>query len=968
MLFGAERYAAYADMEGATSVHRRPTGTQDRGPHFMIQGGLRQVLARDASHFLVTPREVVVASSLAEVSALLSAATEGGYGLTFRSGGTSLSGQAQSGSVLVDTRRGFRSVEVLDGGARVRVQPGATVRQVNVRLAPFGFRLGPDPASEAAATVGGVIANNSSGMLCGTEFNSYRTLESVVVVLPSGSVIDTGTGDADYQLRLTEPALYEGLLRLRDRVRGNPESVRLIERLFGLKNTMGYAVNAFVDFSYPVDILAHLMVGSEGTLGFIAEATFRTVPVRPHVATGFLVFDSIERATGVLPELVGSGLAAIEVLDATALRVAQQDPVGGRALPGLAVDRHAGLLVEFQEFTEPELAERVEQARGLLDLLPLVLPAELTRVAATRADLWHVRKGLYAAVAGARPSGTTALLEDVAVPVSALAGTCEELTGLFDRHGYEESVIFGHAKDGNIHFLLNERFDRPESLARFTAFTEDMVGLILGAGGTLKAEHGTGRMMAPFVRRQYGDELYDVMREVKALVDPAGILNPEVIISGDPTIHLQHLKTTPTIEAEVDRCVDCGFCEPVCPSKDLTLTPRQRIALRRERARAEQAGDLALVRELDDAARYELIDTCAADGMCATACPVGIDTGALVKRLRADAAPATLQQAWTTAARHWARTISVASRALTIAQRVPRLAAAGSRAGRQVAGADTIPLWDSTLPAGGPRREPRPAAEPVAVFMPACVGTMFGPEFGYPGVTAALLALCERAGVEVVIPDGIADSCCGTPFASKGMTAAHGQMRDRMEAWLWRATDRGRLPVVVDASSCTEGLTGLLARVEAGYGRPITVVDALTFTVDTVLPRLPDPPTRLPSLVVHPTCSTTRLGLTPTLLALAGTITDRAEVPADWGCCGFAGDRGLLHPELTASATATQAAHVRDAGAAAHASANRTCEIGMTRAAGRPYVHVLEHLAIAHNLFTNPHPHELDTVIDKELS
>jgi D-lactate dehydrogenase len=864
----------------------------------------------------------------------------------------------------VDTRRGFRSVEVLDGGERVRVQPGATVRQVNARLAPFGFRLGPDPASESAATVGGVVANNSSGMLCGTEFNSYRTLESVVVVLPSGTVVDTAQPDADYRLRAAEPALYQGLLRLRDRVRGNPESVRLIEQLFGLKNTMGYAVNAFVDFTYPVDILTHLMVGSEGTLGFIAEATFRTVPVRPHVATGFLVFDSIEQATGVLPELVASGLAAIEVLDATALRVAQQDPVGGRALPGLVVDRHAGLLVEFQEFTEQELADRVERARGLLDRLPVVLPAELTQVAATRADLWHVRKGLYAAVAGARPSGTTALLEDVAVPVPALAGTCEALTGLFDRHGYEESVIFGHAKDGNIHFLLNERFDRPESLARFTAFTEDMVDLVLGAGGTLKAEHGTGRMMAPFVRRQYGDELYEVMREVKALFDPAGILNPGVIISDDPTIHLQHLKTTPMVEVEVDRCVDCGFCEPVCPSRDLTLTPRQRIALRRERARAEQAGDTETVRQIDATAQYALVDTCAADGMCATACPVGIDTGALVKRLRADAAPATQQRAWTSAARHWARTTAAASRALTTAKRVPRLAAAGSRTARWVAGAATVPLWDARLPSGGTRREPRPAVNPVAVFMPACVGSMFGPEPGYPGVTAALLALCEAARVEVVIPDGIADTCCGTPFASKGMTTAHGQMRDRMEAWLWRATDRGRLPVVVDASSCTEGLTGLLARVEAGYGRPITVVDALTFTVDTVLPRLPQPSTRLPSLVVHPTCSTTRLGLTPTLLALAGTIAETVAVPADWGCCGFAGDRGLLHPELTASATATQGAQVREAGAAAHASANRTCEIGMTLATGRPYVHVLEHLAIAHALVPAP----LSIQPDKEPS
>ena len=937
-------------------------------PFWSAETSKRVTYARDASHFLVTPNVVGTAEDLhAIVETVLRAGRENRT-VTFRSGGTSLSGQSQAADILVDTRRGFRGIEILDGGARVKVQPGATVRQVNARLHSLGYRLGPDPASESAATIGGVLANNSSGMLCGTEFNAYRTLESLVVVLPSGTMIDTGSGDADIQLQFTEPALYEGLLRLRDRVRGSAQSVHLIERFFGMKNTMGYAVNAFLDFSAPIDILAHLMVGSEGTLGFVAEATFRTVPVRPQVATGFLVFDCIEQATGVLPELVGSGLAAIELLDATALRVAQRDPVGGRALPGLAVERHAGLLVEFQEFTEDQLAERMYRAQGLLAELPVVLPAELTQDARTRADLWHVRKGLYAAVAGARPSGTTALLEDVAVPVPALAGTCQALTGLFDRHGYEESVIFGHAKDGNIHFLLNERFDRPESLARFTAFTEDMVNLVLGEGGTLKAEHGTGRMMAPFVRRQYGDELYDVMCQVKTLFDPDGVLNPGVVISDDPTIHLQHLKTTPTVESEVDRCVDCGFCEPVCPSKDLTLTPRQRIALRREGARAQLVGDLSLARRLDADVRYEVLDTCAADGMCATACPVGIDTGALVKRLRTDSATATQKRVWTTAARHWARTSSAAAHALTIAKRLPRIAIAGSRTARRVTGADITPLWEAGLPAGGTRRQPLPAGEPVAVFMPACVGSMFGPEPGFPGVTAALLALCKRAGVEVVIPEGIADTCCGTPFASKGMSDAHGQMRDRMEAWLWRATDQGLLPVVVDASSCTEGLTGLLHRVESIYGRPITVIDALTFVQDRVLPRLPRPPTRLPCLVVHPTCSTTRLGLTPALLALAHSCADRIEVPADWGCCGFAGDRGLLHPELTAAATSAQAAQIRQLGGDAHASANRTCEIGMTRATGCSYVHVLEHLAISHDLCPDPRPKGLDTDIHKELS
>ncbi len=913
----------------------------------------RFVRSRDASHYRIVPRDVVIARDVEHVASLARAAHENGDRITFRSGGTSLSGQSQTLGVLADTRRNFRTIEVLDNGARVRVGPGATIRQVNARLATYGYRLGPDPASEAAATIGGVIANNSSGMLCGTEFNTYRTLDSLVVVLPTGTVIDTGTPDADSLLRQSEPLLHEGLLRLRDRVRGNPESVRLIKHLFGMKNTMGFAVNAFVDYSNPIDILAHLMVGSEGTLGFIAEATLRTVPIRPFVATGFLVFSSIEQATGVLPELVASGLAAIEVLDATALRVAQRDPVGGRAMPGLTVERHASLLVEFQELSEDALHQRLESIDSLLPSLPLEMPAALTRSDRTRADMWHVRKGLYAAVAGARPSGTTALLEDVAVPVPELAATCNALAGLFDRHGYEESVIFGHAKDGNIHFLLNERLDRPESLARFSAFTEDMVDLVLGVGGTLKAEHGTGRMMAPYVQRQYGDELYAVMRELKQLFDPAGILNPDVVISDDPAIHLQHLKTTPTVEHEVDRCVDCGYCEPVCPSRDLTFTPRQRIALRRERTRAEEAGDRALMRELDAATQYDVVDSCAADGMCATVCPVGIDTGTLVKRLRAEATTVPTGWLWSTAARHWGRTTTAASWALATAKRYPRVAELSSRAARRVAGSRNVPLWEPGLPAGGQPRIPRPSTDPLGVLIPSCTGSMFGPEPGFPGVTAAVLALCELAGIDIRFPEGIADACCGTPFASKGMTAAHMRMRDRMEAWLWEATDRARLPVIVDAASCTEGLVGLLDRVEVTYGRQITVIDAITFTHDIVIPRLPPVPAQglLTSIMVHPTCSTTRMGLTPELLTIASTLALTVHVPDDWGCCGFAGDRGLLHPELTDSATSAQVRHIQRTDASAHASANRTCEIGLTRAVGRPYAHIVEYLAILHGLF-----------------
>jgi D-lactate dehydrogenase len=809
-------------------------------------------------------------------------------------------------------------------------------------LAQYGFKLGPDPASEVACTLGGVIANNSSGMACGTEFNAYRTIESMVLVLPNGTVIDTRGGDADDRLRLQEPAIHGALLRLRDRVTGNAESVRIIEQQFSLKNTMGYSLNAFIDFVDPVDILTHLLVGSEGTLAFIAEATLRTIPIRPYNATAFLVFETLQHATAALPELIASGLAAVELLDATSLRVAQLDPRSGQSLPGLTVTRHAGLLIEFQEMTAEALESRVEGGRHVLAGLPLATPAVLTTAPQVRNDLWHLRKGLYASVAGSRPSGTTALLEDIAVPASALAGTCEALVDLFDRHRYRESVIFGHAKDGNIHFLLNERFDDPASLERYSAFTEDMVDLVLGSNGTLKAEHGTGRIMAPFVRRQFGDELYDVMRQVKGLLDPCGILNPGVIISDDPSIHLKDLKTTPTVEDEVDRCVECGYCEPVCPSRDLTLTPRQRIVIRREMARARQAGETALVRELEKDYEYAGIDTCAVDGMCATTCPVSIDTGALVKRLRAEQRHPLLDAAWATAARNWAGTTNTAGRVLSAAARLPAAAITpANRLARRFIGPNTMPLWDAALPTGGPRRTPLAAANPVAVYFPACVGTMFGPEPGGGGVQAAFLGLCSRAGIEVDIPKGIDSACCGTPWNSKGMMSGYRVMQARVVPWLWQATDRGRLQIVVDASSCTEGVRTILADVERDFGSRIEVVDAVQFTADVILPRLTIDET-IPSLALHPTCSSTHLDLDLALGTIARAIADDVVIPVDWGCCAFAGDRGLLHPELTAAATRPEALALAGREFAVYASCNRTCEIGLTRATGHPYRHLLE--------------------------
>ncbi|MFF5860382.1 FAD-binding and (Fe-S)-binding domain-containing protein [Streptomyces sp. NPDC012751] len=913
----------------------------------------RVAVARDASPYLFTPRAVVRAVSAAEVGALMAGARAAGLPLTLRSGGTSLAGQAGGDGILVDVRSAWRGAEVLDDGLRVRVQPGLTVRQVNARLARYGRRLGPDPASESACTIGGLVANNSSGMNCGTRDNAYRTMESLQFVLPSGTVVDTALPDADQALRAREPELHAGLLRLRDRVRGSARSRATVERLFSMKNTMGYGLNSLLDHDEPADILAHLMIGSEGTLGFVGEAVFRTVPLLPHTATGLLVLPGLAEATDALPALLAAGARTAELLDAASLRVAQQSPDPVDEVRGLRVEQHAALLVEFAEEDPGLLAQRVADARAALDRLPTVSDTVLVADPRPRARLWHLRKGLYTAVAGARRPGTTALLEDIAVPMDRLTRTCEGLTGLFDRYGYQDAVIFGHARDGNLHFMLTQDFDSAAEVERYARFTDAMVDLVLEAGGTLKAEHGTGRAMAPFVRRQYGDELYDVMRELKRLCDPHGVLNPGVLLDDDASAHLRNLKSIPEVDPAVDACVECGYCEPVCPTADATTTPRQRIALRREIALATAAGDEERRRALSEDYGYAAVDSCAADSLCVTACPVTIDTGAVMKRLRAERHGAVAQRAGNTVARHWGTTVKAVRAALNTAHAVPSpVLRSATGALRRLGAGELVPAWSDDVPRGGPARPAshHPAGA-RAVFFAACIGSLFAPEEGgggspggAAGAAGAFLRLCARAGVPVTVPAGLDGLCCGTPWQSKGYTAGYRTMAAHTLEALWEASGHGRLPVVCDASSCTHGLDQLreaLPESDRARFASLRFVDSVVFAAEHLLPALPAP-RRLGSLALHPTCSTVHLGIGTALRAVAAAVSDEVTVPDNWGCCAFAGDRGLLHPEITASAVAAQAAELNAGTYDAYASCNRTCELGMTRATGHPYRHVLE--------------------------
>ena len=891
----------------------------------------RVSIANDASHYLLTPTMVAKPKTAQQISEIFKISQKHDLGITFRSGGTSLSGQSVTDSLLVDTRKNFKEIEVLENGLKVRVQPGLTVNRVNASLRKYGRKLGPDPASEIACTIGGVIANNSSGMACGTEFNTYKTLSSLVFVLPSGTLIDSSKNDADEQLRIKEPEIYAGLISLRKRIVEKPQLVEKIKNAYAIKNTMGYGLNSFVDFEKPIDILTHLIVGSEGTLAFIAEATFNTLPLLSKSATSLFIFDELELATKSLPTLKNSDAAVIELLDISSLKVAQREHMADTVLKDYEFKNHAGLLIEYQAETETQLDALINNAHQVFKDLP-IKSGELTKSVEIRNELWHARKGLYAAVAGNRPSGTTALLEDISVPMKHLHETTTHLSELLKKHRYLDSVIFGHAKDGNLHFLLNEKFHDPTSLQRYEDFTQDMVELVLSHDGSLKAEHGTGRIMAPYVKRQFGAELYQVMVDLKKLIDKRNILNPGIIINENENIHIENLKVSPVIDQEVDKCVECGYCETVCPSKDLTLTPRQRITIRRVKKDAERNNDQELLDAINANYDYQAIDTCAVDGMCATACPVHINTGDLVKRLRSEQQSFVSQSLGSLAASKWSATTNLLSGLLTTAKNVPApIVETVNKVLRAISGENSMPMWNKTLPIGGKVRSSLKSNNPDLVYFPSCVNSLYGES----DIQRAFLNLCEKAGLNVLIPEGIQDLCCGTPWASKGLTQGYEVMALKTKKEIMRQVKRENLVVVSDATSCTHGLTQIFGETQ------IPVVDVLQFVNEKILPTL-KLKSKLSSLALHPTCSGVELGINKHMTSLAEAISDQVIVPLDWSCCGFAGDRGLLHPELTESATRNQAQELSSHKYVAYASSNRPCQIGLSIATGENYVHLIE--------------------------
>lgn len=910
--------------------------------------------ASDAGFYHLVPRAVVQPVDEAEIIALFAFSHRHRMPLVFRGGGTSLSGQSITDGILVDLSRHWDRIQVEAGGEQVRVQPGITGAMVNAFLKNHRRKIGPDPSSISAAMMGGILSNNSSGMCCGVALNSYHTTRYIRFILPDGKTFNTENPQDYLRFEQECSALAQTLLFIKNQISRNQALYNKIRHKYQSKTTVGYSLNAFIDYEHPLDILAHLLIGAEGTLAFIAEAVLQTVPDYPCKSTALLYFTNMYSACQAIRPLIHAGAMMVELMDRASLRAVENLP-GMPAIVKTLPEQAAALLIEFQEDNPAALEQRVNQFLSSVSALSLLNDPVFTTDAREQDLLWKMRKGLFPAVGAVRASGTTVILEDLAFPIDQLGDAITDLQKLFQKYAYHNAIIFGHAKDGNIHFVVTQSFNSEEEVARYDRFIQEVVSLVVEKyDGTLKAEHGTGRNMAPFVVTEWGEEAYQIMKTLKEAVDPEGLLNPGVIVNPDKTAHLKDLKALPTVEEEVDRCIECGYCEHKCPSRDLTATPRRRIVVRRALQLLDASGNKKQYRQLLDEYRYDGLDTCAVDGLCATACPVDINTGDLVKRLRSENHSVSANKVALWAARHFGALEWAARTALKTGFALNGLFGEKTMSGltkalKQVF--PTMPLWTAQM-ASPPaliaiqsaQNIRNAAAETAIVYFPSCISRMMGTYTGKKqNALEVLIGICQKAGIAVVMPERVSDYCCSQIFSSKGFKDARSYMANRVVVRLWESSGEGRLPIVTDVSSCAYTLHQLrpvLTDANRAKFDRLKVLDSVDFLHDMVLPRV-EVKRKKQEIVLHPVCALEKMGTVHKLAKIAGAFAHEVTIPRHAGCCGMAGDRGFLFPELTAAATRPEAVEVAQKNYDGYYSSTKTCEMALSEAVKKNYESVL---------------------------
>jgi D-lactate dehydrogenase len=909
----------------------------------------------DASFYRLTPQIVVRSDNENEVSRLLSAAHKHNLPVTFRAAGTSLSGQAVSDSILIVAGKHWENYHLSDDHQTITLQPGIIGGQVNKILAPFGRKFGPDPASINSCMVGGIVTNNASGMSCGTHANSDKELISARIVFVDGSVLDTGSQESRNAFAVSHSAFIRDIESLRDEIMSDEKFVERIKYKYSIKNVTGLNIYPFVRFSDPFDIIAHLMVGSEGTLAFLSEVTMKTLPLPPFRASAMIYFSDIKEAARAVVALRSMPVSAAELLDKRSL-ASMEDKTG----PDLTA-----VLTETQANTHEELQANISAICEALKPYDTYVPYHFTDKPEEYSKFWSIRSGIFPAVGGMRKLGTTCLIEDVAFHIDDLPDATADLSDLLDRHGYDDSCIYGHALEGNFHFIINQSFESQPEIDRYVSLIKDVVSMVVDKyDGSLKAEHGTGRNMAPFVKYEWGEKAYDLMKRVKKLFDPDGILNPGVIFNDDPECFVKSVKVMPLLSdsdseeyQKINKCIECGFCEVNCLSCGFSLSARTRIVAQREMARLKgivtaqysNGGEIAAanvegckkrLQTLSSEYYYQGDKSCATDGLCSMSCPMGINVADLTHVVRHKNLYTHIvsMPLGVFAARHFVFVKSLVKFMLRLA-RVGQLIL-GTRAMAAVCrwlhNWFGIVLWTPSTPVGYRigRRVRHSDPEPLkVVYLPSCMNQSMGLPLHSPVSKPLVEETCDllrKAGYEVVFPENMNSLCCGTIWETKGMPELAKKKCDEVEAALWEASEHGKYPILCDQSPCLHHLRKNIDSIKM-YEPVEFIWEFLRDKLDFVKTDRPVP--------IHITCSSRLMHIDNIFVSLARLCSSNVIVPEGVGCCGFAGDKGMTFPELNAYALRKLRGQVKDC--AVGYSNSRTCEIGLATNSGIPYVSIV---------------------------
>ena len=893
----------------------------------------------DASCYSYLPKVVVKAEDEREVRRLIRLCQQCGTPFTFRAAGSSLSGQCSSEDVLIVCNDGFKKMEVIDDGKALKCECGVIGSDANDLLKPYNRKIGPDPATLATALVGGILNNNSSGMCCGTAQNSYKTIRSIRVVLLDGTVLDTSDKKSIEQFLREKPQMVEDILQLRKEILADEELTHLIHHKYKIKNTTGYGLNSLVDFEDIIDIINHLFIGSEGTLGFVSEIVYNTVEDVPHKGCGLMFFSTLNDASLAVVALANMGrekVVAAEMMDYQSLKAVQtldNVPDFVREVP----EGTSAILFQTESYSKEIVDENLAFIKEQLKDIPTAIPSLYSQDPKEYDSWWAIRKGILPIVGGQRRKGTTVITEDVCFQIEDFTKGIEMLTELFHKYDFVDGgVIFGHALSGNVHFNITPDFSDPKDTKNFGDLVKEMSERVSGFGGSLKAEHGTGRMVAPFIEMEWGRKAYEINRRIKAIFDPTRILNPDVMITDDPDVYKKNLKAQCVIDDAFTICMECGFCEKNCPSRNLTLTPRQRIALLRETKRLENEGNFAVANELKKGYEYFGVETCAACSMCKGLCPLSIDTAQIALSMRRinPPAPGLAKKIYD----NFSSTLEMCRAGVSLEGIAGAIITqkAISKITEGLHGVTGVtPYVPKTTPKANRyklKNRIKPTNFEKVVYFSTCANRAFRQNQGYDdqrSLQQVVESLCNKAQIDIIYPEHIENLCCGLSF--ENYDDVHERAVKDLHDALMKASQNGKYPIVIDHSACFNHAFKHMPDLE--------INDISEFLCKFVVPRL-DITKCDEHVLVHKQCKIKVLGKSQYIEDLARLCSDHVFNIKSFACDGFAGQKGFFTPELNKCATKDLASEVAEYGATLGVSSSSTCEIGLGESGGIPFVSV----------------------------